>query len=165
MTNTWTPDASTLSQTTTITSTEVRPFRDAHYYVGGYTEIYSGYLKVPVTGTYTFYSSHQDSFRLYVSSTTMDPTAKALNIESGWWTTYGYYFNYANQKSTADLSLTKDDYIYLEGIHRDSGSNGNQFASLAAKITGFTAGDVTGDNVKMSEIHKIVIATDTPIRE
>ena len=122
-------------------------------------------MKVPITGTYTFYSSHQDSFRLYVSATSMDPTAKALNIESGTWTNYGYYFNYDNQKSTATLSLTKDDYIYLEGIHRDSGSNGNQFASLAAKITGFTAGDVTGDNVKMGEVHKITLATDTPVRE
>ena len=62
LTNTWTPDASTLTQTTTITSTEVRPQRHADWYSGGYTEIYSGYFKVPTSGKYTLHSSHQDSF-------------------------------------------------------------------------------------------------------
>ena len=36
---------------------------------------------------------------------------------------------------------------------------------MAAKITGYSAGDVTGDDVKMSELHKIVIAPGTPVRE
>ena len=165
LTNTWTPDASTLTETTTLTATEVVPSRHKDWYSGGYTEIYSGYMKVPISGTYELYSSHQDAFRLYVSTTSMDPSAKALNIDSGWWTHYGYFFRLDSQKSTSTLSLTKDDYIYLEGIHRDSGSNGDQFASLAAKISGYTASEVTGDDVKMSEIHKIVIATDTPVRE
>ena len=80
-------------------------------------------MKVPITGTYEFYSSHQDMFRLSVSTTSLDPTAKAQNIECSTWTNYGYYFNHDCQKGTSTLSLTKDDYIYLEGTHRDSGSN------------------------------------------
>jgi hypothetical protein len=76
----------------------------------------SGYICVPVSGTYRFYISSNDNSQLWLSSNE-DPANKTMVASVTGSTNIRQWNKYPSQQSTA-ITLTKGKSYYIEALHK-----------------------------------------------
>jgi IPT/TIG domain len=89
---------------------------------GPFGNVLSGYFKAPATANYRFYMTCDDLCRLYLSKTSMSPSAKTLIYEHKSDTGFrDFYEPWKKLHATDWIALTKDEYYYIEGQHIQGG--------------------------------------------
>lgn len=85
--------------------------------VGHSGNIYTAYFKAPATANYRFYVSCDDYCQLYFNNLGKDQAGKKLIYTSDGYTSYRNYFNVLGRKTTQWISLSADQYYYIEARH------------------------------------------------
>ena len=83
--------------------------------------IFSGYFKPPATARYRFYISCDDGCQLYLGNKSLDPTSTKSIYNSTSWAYYRQYITPDWKRRTDWISLTKDDFLYIEVRHYQVG--------------------------------------------
>lgn len=95
-----------------------------NYKDGHYGNVFSGYFKAPATAEYRFYMACDDSCQLSFSKVSMDPSQADIVL------TVSSYTSYRSYATTSWMSLTKDEYYFMEVKHVQGGGGDHLTVSV-----------------------------------